>query len=248
MMAYVVRMRSFSSQATLQAWRHSPSTNRMTVPVGPAGPAGPPGPAGPRSPSLPASPFSPFSPLIASKPSEQPPSANAAIRVRATDHVRIWIPVSFCLVVTVVPASTLNGGVNGAASGHVAQAPLPPPVDGLLSRENCRPTGALNGSLNRFGRCVDDPSPLASANGHFDLILDATVLHEPAPTSRVHHAPPRSSKTLRFFERAYRGAGKCGSPAFSPAGVGAARGTAFLQKKIPPCVTGWASGSQGACA
>jgi hypothetical protein len=43
--------------------------------------------------------------------------------------------------------------------------------------------------------------PSASANGNFDLILDATVLHEPAPTSRVHHAPPQSSKILYLLER-----------------------------------------------
>src|SRR5262245_39398806 len=54
--AWVLRIRSLASQATVQAWRHSPSTKRMTVPPGPAGPAGPAGPGGP------CSPFSPWGP------------------------------------------------------------------------------------------------------------------------------------------------------------------------------------------
>jgi hypothetical protein len=49
LIAIVSRMRSLSSHATIQGWRHSPSTKRMEVlsPAGPAGPGGPSGPGGP---------------------------------------------------------------------------------------------------------------------------------------------------------------------------------------------------------
>src|SRR5215472_7098417 len=59
--ACVVRIRSFASHATVQACRHSPSTKRMTVPLGPGGPAGPAAPAGPAGP---ASLFSPWGRLL----------------------------------------------------------------------------------------------------------------------------------------------------------------------------------------
>src|SRR5258705_2652981 len=54
-------MRSFASNATVQAWRHSPSTKRMTVPLGPDGPGGPAGPAGPGGPGSPFSAWETFS-------------------------------------------------------------------------------------------------------------------------------------------------------------------------------------------
>src|SRR5947208_968722 len=54
-------MRSFASHATVQAWRHSPSTKRMTVPLGPGGPGGPAGPAAPGGPGSPFSPWEAFS-------------------------------------------------------------------------------------------------------------------------------------------------------------------------------------------
>jgi len=56
LMANVSRMRSLSSHATIQGWRHSPSTKRMAV-LSPAGPAGPGGPSGPGGPWSPLSPF-----------------------------------------------------------------------------------------------------------------------------------------------------------------------------------------------
>src|SRR5262249_13043158 len=59
--------------ATVQAWRHSPSTKRMTVPLGPTGPAGPAGPGGP------CSPFSPWGPASCfSSQAESAKSANSA--------------------------------------------------------------------------------------------------------------------------------------------------------------------------
>src|SRR6266481_8876516 len=66
LMAIVSRMRSLSSHATMQAWLHSPSTKRMTLPAGPVGPGGPAGPA---------SPASPFAPLVVLGASEQLPKA-----------------------------------------------------------------------------------------------------------------------------------------------------------------------------
>src|SRR6266576_6060514 len=71
-MAWVLRIRSFASHATVQAWRHAPSTNRTTVPLGPAGPGGPAGPAGPGGPG------SPFSPCVAACFSSQAESARGA--------------------------------------------------------------------------------------------------------------------------------------------------------------------------
>jgi hypothetical protein len=61
---------------------------------------------------------------------------------------------------------------------HCAQALRPPSIDRFLGRENCVSLGASNRAFQRFGRCVNCPSPLASANGNFDLVLDAAVLHE----------------------------------------------------------------------
>ena len=41
------------------------------------------------------------------------------------------------------------------------------------------------------------PSPLAPANGDFDLVPDAAVLHELVlPTARFHHVPRRSRKRV----------------------------------------------------
>src|SRR5215470_15109190 len=72
LMAWVLRIRSFASHATVHAWRHSPSTKRMTVPPGPAGPAGPAGPGGP------CSPFSPWGPATClSSQAESAKSANS---------------------------------------------------------------------------------------------------------------------------------------------------------------------------
>ena len=61
---------------------------------------------------------------------------------------------------------------------HCAQALRPPSIDRLLGRENCVSLGASNRAFQWFGRCVNYPSPLASANGNFDLVPDAAVLHE----------------------------------------------------------------------
>src|SRR5258707_3200686 len=83
LMAIVSMMRSLSSHATTQAWLHSPSTKRMTLPTGPAGPGGPAGPA---------SPASPFAPLIVLGASEQLPNANAAVKTTTADHPCRQIP------------------------------------------------------------------------------------------------------------------------------------------------------------
>src|SRR5262249_22834040 len=72
LMAWVVRIRSLASHATVQAWRHSPSTKRMTVPLGPTGPGGPAAPGGP------CSPFSPWGPATCfSSQAESAKSANS---------------------------------------------------------------------------------------------------------------------------------------------------------------------------
>ena len=44
--------------------------------------------------------------------------------------------------------------------------------------ESYRPSHASDRAFQRFGRCVSNPSPLAPANCDFDLVPDATVLHE----------------------------------------------------------------------
>ena len=54
-MANVLRIRSLASHVTVQIWRHSPSTKRMTVPLGSPAESGGPGAWAPGGPSLPFS-------------------------------------------------------------------------------------------------------------------------------------------------------------------------------------------------
>ena len=76
-------------------------------------------------------------------------------------------------------AARQSGGHRGPGLDlHCSQALRPPSIDRLLSRENCVSLGACNRAFQWFGRCVSYPSPLASANGNFDLVPDAAVLHE----------------------------------------------------------------------
>jgi hypothetical protein len=45
---------------------------------------------------------------------------------------------------------------------------------------------------------VNYPSPLAPANGDFDLVPDAAVLHElGAPSAQFHHVPRRPRKRVK---------------------------------------------------
>jgi hypothetical protein len=76
-------------------------------------------------------------------------------------------------------AARQSGGHRGPGLDlHCSQAFRPPPVDRFLSRENCVSLGTFNRAFPWLGRCVSNPSPLAPANGDFDLVPDATVLHE----------------------------------------------------------------------
>ena len=72
----------------------------------------------------------------------------------------------------------------------IAKALRPPSIDRLLGRENCVSLGASNRAFQWFGRCVNYPSPLAPANGNFDLVPDAAVLQGlGTPSAQFHHVP-----------------------------------------------------------
>jgi hypothetical protein len=84
-----------------------------------------------------------------------------------------------------------QGGIKAPACSLIR----PPSIDRLLSREKCVSLGTFDRAFPWLGRCVSNPSPLAPANGDFDLVPDATVLHELG-------APLRLNSTMCGVDRA----------------------------------------------
>jgi hypothetical protein len=156
--AYVLRILSSPSHATTHGARHSPSTKRTTVPLGPAGPAAPAGP------SAPAGPGSPLGPGGASK---QPARADAARAQISADKTRIGrqpLVVGYRHFCTPPSATT---AIQQHPNGGFCRSAFPPPSRAC----RCYATAASRAGL-RPRHCAGTGSRLAAALSYRGLGSD----------------------------------------------------------------------------